>query len=78
LNDRRTLALLLALTRAARTDDVAASLRLVVTWMLLSTRLASAGRNDSFRPPHRARPMAHRLKGRRLARGSVAGRRPRG
>jgi hypothetical protein len=78
LNDRWTLAHLLTLTRAARSDDVAASLRLVVLWMLLSSRLASAGRNDGFRPPHRARPTAHRLKGRRLARGSVAGRRPRG
>jgi hypothetical protein len=80
LTDRRSLALLLTLARGARSsDEVAASLRLVVLWMLLASRLAAAGRNDSFRPPHRMRPAAsRRAKGRRLARGSIAGRRPRG
>jgi hypothetical protein len=79
LPDRRTLALLVALTRGARSsDDVAARLRLVVLAMLLASRVASAGRNDSFCPPHRARPSVRRMKGRRFARDSVAGRRPRG
>jgi hypothetical protein len=79
LTDRRTLALLLTLTRAARSsDDVAPSLRLVVLWMLMASRLAAAGRNDGFRPPHPRRPIARRSKGSRFARGSIAGRRPRG
>jgi hypothetical protein len=78
VNDRRTLALLLTLARRARSDDVGARLRMVVLWMLLSSRLAAAGRNDGFQPPHRVRPSARRSKGRRFARGSIAGRRPRG
>jgi hypothetical protein len=79
LTDRRTLALLLTLARGDRsTDEVAASLRLVVLWMLLAGRMASAGRNDGWRPPHRPRPTARRSKGTRFARGSIAGRRPRG
>jgi hypothetical protein len=52
---------------------------MVVLWMLLASHMASAGRNDAFQPPRRARPLAgRRAKGRRFARGSIAGRRPRG
>jgi hypothetical protein len=78
LSDRRKLALLLSLARGTRSDDVGARLRMVVVWMLVASRMASAGRNDAFRPPHRPRPGARRVKGRRFARGSIAGRRPRG
>jgi hypothetical protein len=78
LPDRRALALLLFAARGARSDELAVRLRHVVFWLLLSNRLASAGRNDSFAPPHRARPSARRTKGSRFARGSITGRRPRG
>jgi hypothetical protein len=74
---RKLVVEILRLTNAGD-GETAARLRGYVVLILLAELLAASERNDRRRPWMRSEPVARRWSGRRLARSSVTGRRPRG